>query len=308
MRSKQELERSIRAHRRAVLVVNTLSRRGHRVAGQAAELLQGRGLALTEVFLVKTPGDLAGVIKAAVAAGPELVVVGGGDGTVSRVAGALAYQDTVLGLLPLGTTNNFARNVGIPSDLPSAVEVIVNGKVADVDLGRAGDRLFTNVAGIGLSADVAAAVSPKVKHVLGRTAYTLSGAAELRRHQAFTADVQTETTSLRVRTRQLVVANGGFHGGTRIGDDVVLDDRKLGLFWLGNASRTRFIVDLGMFILAPGRISRGPRFLSCARVSISTDPALTVELDGELGPRTPISLSVAPEALKIMAPPSFRDT
>ncbi len=273
MRSKQELERSIRAHRRAVLVVNTLSRRGHRVAGQAAELLQGRGLALTEVFLVKTPGDLAGVIKAAVAAGPELVVVGGGDGTVSRVAGALAYQDTVLGLLPLGTTNNFARNVGIPSDLPSAVEVIVNGKVADVDLGRAGDRLFTNVAGIGLSADVAAAVSPKVKHVLGRTAYTLSGAAELRRHQAFTADVQTETTSLRVRTRQLVVANGGFHGGTRIGDDVVLDDRKLGLFWLGNASRTRFIVDLGMFILAPGRISRGPRFLSCARVSISTDPA-----------------------------------
>ena len=308
MRSKQELEQRIRAHRRAVLVVNMLSRRGQRAAGVAKDMLEARGLNLTEVFLVRTPEDLADVIKTAVAAAPELLVVGGGDGTVSRLAGQLAYQDTVLGLLPLGTTNNFARNVGIPLDLPSAVNALVNGKVADVDLGRAGDRFFTNVAGIGLSADVAAAVSPRLKHVLGRTAYTLSGAAELRRHQAFTADIQTDGATLRVRTRQLVVANGGFHGGTRIGDDVGVDDRKLGLFWLGNATRTRFLIDLGMFILAPGRISRGPRFLSGARVNISTDPALPVELDGELGPRTPLALSVAPEALKIMVPLSFRDT
>ena len=75
-------------------------------------------LATGSLFLEETP-DLAGVIKTAVAAGPELLVVGGGDGTASRVAGQLAYQDTVLGLLPLGTTNNFARSVGIPSDLPA---------------------------------------------------------------------------------------------------------------------------------------------------------------------------------------------
>ena len=105
-----------------------------------------------------------------------------------------------------------------------------------------------------------------------------------------------------------MVANGGFHGGTRIGAGVGIDNRMLGLFWLGNASRTRFLVDLGMFILAPGRISRGPRFLSCPRVNISTDPALQVGFDGELGPRTPLSLSVAPEAVKIMVRLTFRDT
>ncbi len=308
MRSKQELEQSIRTHRHAVLVINMLSRRGHRVAGLAKDLLEARGLNLTEVFLVSKPGDLADVIKSAVAAVPELLVVGGGDGTVSRLAGQLAYQDTVLAILPLGTTNNFARSVGIPPDLPDAVDTIVNGKVADVDLGRAGHRLFINVAGIGLSADVAAAVSPRLKGLLGRSAYTLSGAAQLRRNQAFTADIQADGVALQVRTRQLVVANGGFHGGTRIGDDVGIDDRKLGLFWLGDATRARFALDLSMFILAPGRVSRGPRFLSCARVNISTDPALPVEFDGELGATTPLRLSVAPEALKIMVPLSFRDT
>lgn len=308
MRTNQELEQSIRRHRRAVLVVNTLSRRGRRAASLAEQLLRARGLTLTDVVLLSSRPDVASVIENVLATAPDLLVVGGGDGTLSRVAGPLAYQDTVLGLLPLGTTNNFARNVGIPQDLAGAVEVIANGKVADVDLGRAGDRLFTNVAGIGLSATVATTVTPRLKRSLGRTAYTLSGAAALPRHQAFTADIEADGATLRVRTHQLVIANGGYHGGTRIGDDVTIDDRTLGLFWLGDTSRARFLVDLGLFILAPGRISYGPRFRSATRLTVHTEPALPVELDGEPGGTTPVELSVAAEALKILVPHSFDDT
>ena len=129
-------------------------------------------------------------VEQALAARPALLIVGSGDGTVSQIAGRMAYRDTVLGFLPFGTTNNFARSLGIPPGLDAAVDVIVNGKVADVDLGRAGSRYFANVAGIGLSADVAASVSPWLKRRLGRTAYLLAGIRKLLRHHAFAADIE----------------------------------------------------------------------------------------------------------------------
>ena len=85
---------------------------------------------------------------------PDLLVAGGGDGTISTAARLLAHRDIALGLLPLGTTNNFARTAGVPLGLDEAVATLTGGKVIDVDLGLAGDMPFTNHVGVGLSADV----------------------------------------------------------------------------------------------------------------------------------------------------------
>jgi diacylglycerol kinase-like protein len=102
------------------------------------------------------------VIQVAIARGNKLIVVGGGDGTLSAIVDYFAYQNVVVGLLPLGTGNSFARSLGIPLSLEGAIEGITNGKVVDIDLGKVDGDYFANVASIGFSAEVARKTSRRL--------------------------------------------------------------------------------------------------------------------------------------------------
>jgi diacylglycerol kinase (ATP) len=114
MRSKADLFAAIRRDRHGVLVVNTRSRRGRGHYEVARGLLSTAGFDLLACFGVDQPGQLAGALTAATALRPDLLIAGGGDGTISEAARHLAHRDIALGVLPLGTTNNFARTLGIP--------------------------------------------------------------------------------------------------------------------------------------------------------------------------------------------------
>jgi YegS/Rv2252/BmrU family lipid kinase len=303
MRSKQELEEQIRRERHAVLILNTASRRGKRSAARARSLLENAGLVFDLVLEVPDGRQLGAALTRALALDPVLVVAGGGDGTLSRCAAALAYRDTVLGILPLGTTNNFARSLGIPLDLPRAVEAITAGKVADVDLGVANGRYFANVAGLGLSARVAVETNSAMKRRLGRLAYVISGLRILARHKPFTARLTGASGSTRLTTHQLVIANGGYHGGTAI-SGAGIDDRRLSVFKIGTGHRAAFLLDLGTFMLSPVHPAAG---FSSAALTIETEKPVPIELDGEPAGVTPVRVEVAPEALKIMVLPGFED-
>lgn len=142
MKTKQTLEKDIRAAASAVLIVNTYSRRGERLFFRAIDQLTAQGITIAAAYPVRDPVRLPEVINEAISRGHQLVVVGGGDGTISSIVDSFAYQDVVLGLLPLGTGNSFARTLGIPLSLEGAVDVIAHGKVADVDLGKVGEDYF----------------------------------------------------------------------------------------------------------------------------------------------------------------------
>ncbi|MWK32618.1 hypothetical protein GEV43_00060 [Actinomadura sp. J1-007] len=135
MRSKPELQSAIRDGGRAVLLVNVRSRRGRRLYGTARRMLREAGLEFAQVFPVNDPSRLRELFADALALEPDLVVVGGGDGTVAEAVTHLAHRDVALGVLPLGTTNNFARSLELPLDLAGAVRTLRDGKVADVDVG-----------------------------------------------------------------------------------------------------------------------------------------------------------------------------
>ena len=174
MRTKQQLTDAIRQERRAALVVNAHSRRGRRLYDDARSRLIAVGFTLLGTYPVDRPGELQKAIADAVDLGPDLLVAGGGDGTISTAARMLAHRDIALGLLPLRTTNNFARTVGIRPDLDDAITILADGKVIDVDLGLAGDMPFTNHVGIGLSADVMLNAPRPLKRVTGRLAYPIT--------------------------------------------------------------------------------------------------------------------------------------
>ena len=237
MRSKDGLSAAIRQRRRAALVVNTRSRRGRRLYLAVITRLRAAGFDLLGSFPVRRPGELGASLTAAMNLRPDLLIVGGGDGSISEAARRLACLDMALGVLPLGTTNNFARSLGIPLNLAEATDVLVAGKVADVDLGRAGGTFFANLVSVGLSAYVAANVPHQLKRVAGRAAYPVTALAGLPRHRPFHARITVGDQTYTLDTHQLNIANGSFHAGRPITGDASADDRLLLVYPLGGPGR-----------------------------------------------------------------------
>ena len=310
MRSKTDLLRAIRRDRRAVLVINTRSRRGQRHYRSTHDQLTAAGFELLDCFGVDQPGQLTTTLTAAIARQPDLLIVGGGDGTISEAARNLAHRDMALGVLPLGTTNNFARTLGIPLTLTAAIAVLTDGKVADVDLGRAGDHLFANLVSLGVSAQVATHVPAGLKRLAGRAAYPLTALTRLPGHQPFQARITTRDGHIRqLGTHQLNIANGSFHAGIPITGDASADDRLLLAYALGADARRQLLVATLRHILTGRRrtLTDAP-FLATDALRLETDPPLPLDIDGEIRGRTPVRISIVPNALRVMVTPDFPDT
>jgi Diacylglycerol kinase catalytic domain len=173
VRSKQALQAAIRDGGRVVLVVNTRSRKGRCHSPRLPTRLAAAGLPVHAAYAIHDPAQLPDILTRALEPAPDLLLFGGGDGSLTAAAARLAHRDAALGVLPLGTTtNNFARSLGMPLNLAGAIAALAAGKVAEVDLAQAGPHLFANMASIGLSVQVAQAVPARLKRVLGRGAYT----------------------------------------------------------------------------------------------------------------------------------------
>ncbi|MFC0506328.1 diacylglycerol/lipid kinase family protein [Micromonospora costi] len=303
MRTKQALAEAIRRDRRAVLVVNAHSRRGRHLYERACALLAAAGFDLLANHPVERVEDLESTLAAAADLGPDLFITGGGDGTLSAAARLLAHRDMALGLLPLGTTNNFARTVGVPLRLDQAVDVLTEGTVVDVDLGLAGDTPFTNHVGIGLSADVMLTTPPRLKRVTGRVAYPLTALALLTRHRPLRATIRAAGAEHTYVTRQLYVANGGFHAGRPITADADADDRLLVAYPVGGPTRRGLLRDtVRNATTGHRRTLHEEPFLAVGELWLETDRPAPVEVDGELRGRTPIRVGLAANALRVMAP------
>jgi YegS/Rv2252/BmrU family lipid kinase len=315
VRTKAELERAIRSGGRAVLIINTRSRRGRRLFASARRRLAG-GVRLVAVFPVPDPVELGSVFRTALALRPDLIVVGGGDGTLKEAAGHLVHRDVALGVLPLGTTNNFARSLGLPLRLAGAAGVIRHGKVADVDAGLVGTaadavagEVFANMVSLGMSVAVAERAPAGLKRLIGRSAYALTALHRMPVHQPFRATVRTADNVFDFVTHQLNIANGAHHSGRLIARDAGPDDRRLAVYRLGDKSRHRLAGATLRHIFAGYRRSLDEAaFITTREVHVETDPPLPVDVDGEIRGRTPVTVTLLPNALRVLVPLEFRDT
>lgn len=308
MRTKQELGAAIRGRRRAVLVVNARSRRGRRLYAQAGARLADAGFTLLGAYPVDRPGELEASLAAAADLAPDLLVAGGGDGTIGAAARLLAHRDIALGLLPLGTTNNFARTIGVPLDLDAAVATLVGGTVIDVDLGIAGDLPFANHVGIGLSAEVMLAAPPRLKRIVGRVAYPVTALTLLPWHRPMRVTIRAAGAAREFTTHQVFVANGGFHAGRPITSDSNADDRLLVAYPVGGPARADLLAATARnAAVGHRRRLRDEPFLAVSELWVETDRPVPVEVDGEVRGRTPIRIGLDANALRVMAPPGTPD-
>ena len=293
--------------RHAAVVVNTGSRRGQAALAETGRLLTSAGLDSVRLLPVTSGSELRATMEAAVADGPDLLVVGGGDGTVSCAADLVSGTDVVLGVLPLGTANDFARTLEIPDDLPAAVANLLAGKVVDVDLGRVDGRAFLNVASMGLSVGVTERLTPGLKRRLGPLAYPVATLTAYRHHTPFSArlefpDGDGEPLELD-DLLQVAIGNGRHYGGgNAVSPTASIDDHRLDVYAIVRG-RLRDHVSIAR-LLRSGHLVEHERVhhVTTRRVRVVTDPPLPVNLDGEVSARTPATFEVERNALHVVVP------
>lgn len=299
---KAKLDHEIKQCRRAVLIVNTRSRRGARAYSEAKKLLTQAGVTLDAAYPIRHPERLSEVVQEEIVKGHKFIIVGGGDGTISSVIGRFAYTDVVFGLLPLGTANSFARTLGIPLDLAGAVDILVNGKVADVDLAKINDSYFANGSSIGMPAIVGRATPHQLKRWLGRGAYALVGASKFIRYQPFRCTISINDQETSCDAFDVRIANGRFQGGVMVASEANPDDGNITVHIL--EGRSKWVLPIEWARLTIG-VPFGPgdsKVLTASELTIDAVPKQHVAVDGEVITQTPIRVSIAREALLLMGP------
>ncbi len=286
--------------KRAVLVINTKSRKGLELFAQAQALLEARGIELIGAHAVPHPGELRATIRQVLEADPPMVIVGGGDGTLSSTVDDFVPHDAVFALLPLGTANSFARTLGIPMDLEGAIDVIATGERRRIDLGMIDKDYFANCAAIGMSPLIAETVPHNLKRYLGRIGYFGWAAYQFLRFRPFRLTIGNETLDA-VEVR---IANGAYHGGTELVEDAEVDSGEIIVqVVLGNA-RHRLAWSWAASILKLRGRERNVREFHGVELRISTDPPLPISIDGEVLAHTPVTAHVAPGIIEVAAPRS----
>ena len=294
----------------AAVLVNGASRRG--VAAYPAVLagLASAGVEVCRAELVD-PTDLVVAVTRAVDGGCTLLLVGGGDGTIGAVAGLLAEVPSgrrpVLGVLPLGTANDFARTLDLPAAVPAAITVLATGKVVDIDLGQANGLPFLNVASLGLSVGATHALRPALKRRLGPLAYPLAALVAYRQHIPFRARLEfpeSDHATLELADLLQVGVGNGRHygGGNTVAPDAGIDDSTLDVYAIG-AGRLRDHLSLTR-LLRDGSVVEHHRVqhLVTRSMVLTTDEPLEVNLDGEIATRTPVRFGVRRNAVEVVVP------
>lgn len=289
---------------RVAVVVNTASRSGARALPYLEQELGGHAGEVV-VHRAHGGGDLAAALDAALGGSPDLLVVGGGDGTVGCAAERVAHTGTALGVLPLGTANDFARTLGIPTAVPAAVRTLLDGQVVDVDLGRVDGRVYLNVASIGLSVAVTRRLTPGLKRRLGRFAYPVATLAAYRSHRPFAATLElADGTSLRLTDLLQVAVGNGRHygGGLTVSPTASIDDHLLDVYAV-ERGRLRDHVSVAR-VLRTGHLVEHERVhhLTARRLRLVTDEPQEVNLDGEIAATTPATFEVDRNALHVVVP------
>ena len=287
--------------KQAILVVNAGSRRGAELFAEARDKLTAAGVELLEAKKCKTAKSMETAVKQALKKAP-MVIVGGGDGSLSSFVDYFIGKDVVFAFLPLGTANSFARTMGVPLDLDGAVDVIANGEAREIDVGCINGDYFLNAAAMGLAPKVAESVPHGLKRKLGRLGYLLWAGWSAANFRAFRVKLEDGKRIVRMWATEVRIANGRYHGGIELIENADLKSGEI----VVQVVTGRSIAKLGWSYFASAVKLRSRhqtvREFVASEFTLSTRPKLKVSIDGEIGRETPLKISALPDGVTIAAP------
>ncbi|HEX2762276.1 MAG TPA: diacylglycerol kinase family protein [Allosphingosinicella sp.] len=286
----------------AVLVVNAHSRKGRELFEEAAAKLRDAGVTLSAAHALRDPGRLVPTVRDAVAAGAPMVIVGGGDGSLSSAVDALVGKACVLAILPLGTANSFARTLGIPLDLDGAVATIAGGRRRRVDLGVLDGDHFANCAAMGLAPIIGATVPHGLKRWLGRLGYLVWACWSLVRFRPFRLTIEDGEGVHTVWATEVRIANGSFQGGVELIEEASVSSGRILVQVVTGRGTGRLLWDWGAkFFRLPARDAATEEF-SGKRIRLDARPRQRISVDGEVTGWTPAVAEIAAGAIEVAVP------
>lgn len=293
---------------RARVILNPSSGR-ERAADHVEALTAGLRTQYDEVELSITTGDGDAERAAALAVADDCAAlfVAGGDGTLNEAVNGLAAVGALdrmtIGVIPLGTGNDFAAALGIPSEVDAALEVLLRGRQILVDLGQVNGRVFVNTSGGGFIAEVSVAVTTQLKSIAGRLAYLIGGAQALIDFEPVGAMVTvTGASPLKHRLYAFAVCNSRLIGGGRlIAPDAIIDDGRLDVCLIEEMSALEFVALARK--VAEGDHVNDPRvsYLQAPSLEITLDRVVKVNTDGEVFEGQRFEYRVLPKAARFLA-------
>ena len=250
------------------------------------------------------PGHASALAKEAIGEGFDVIVAVGGDGTLRETAMSVAHTDRVLGFLPCGSGNDYARPLGIPTELLPALEILLHGENRVVDAGEANGNLFFNVAGFGFDVDVLD-YTEQFKHKLknGQLAYRLGClkvvlGLKLRKSTLTFPDGTIERNVL------MAAAGVGTHfgSGMMVLPESDMSDGLLDVCIAHDVTRLKLLKLLPKFIKGKHLQESCITYRRTTEFSVVCDPVSRIEVDGERMDGTPVTFRVLPGALTVRAP------
>lgn len=283
----------------------------------------------------KLPGEATELARNGAREGAGIVIAAGGDGTVGEVANGLLHTDVALGVLPVGTTNSWALQMGIPALHPflpaasvvkivtdleqriarpvpanyyrkvllDAAKVLVEGRTIAVDMGEVSGRYFLMWAGIGLDATVLGSIPAKGKKLFGSWAYLAAALETFGRYASRDVRLSLDKSVIEVNTPLIVVSNIQLYGGMMpLGAKARINDGKLDVCIFKGEGFFTFVQHALKILSHQHLRDTKIEYHQSGKIFIESDDALPVHVDGDPFAKTPVTIRCVPSALKVIVP------
>ena len=288
--------------KRVLLLHNAKARQGGRVLGPVRGRLEAGGFSVTVEPFENLPEIARDIAR--LQASSDMVIVCGGDGSISAAALAVMGSGLPLGIIPAGTANDLARTLSIPLDFAAAADLIVAGHTKRIDVGMVNGHAFFNVASIGLSSELAQKLDPEIKKRFGRLGYAVAALRILSSARRFRARIIEKGSGTRVKTYQIAVGNGRLYGGGNVvAETAAIDDGRLDLYSLEMPNLWKSALMVRAFRTGTHGAWKEVRTAQCVEFDIETRHPMPVNTDGEIVTSTPAHFRVLPAAVSVFAPP-----
>lgn len=293
----------------AVVIINPLSGRGRQPSNVDAQAALARAVLAAHGFEARIrpttkSGDARAYARDAVDAHCDLVVVWGGDGTVNEAASALVHTPVPLAIVPSGSGNGLAADLGVAFNAHGALTLAATGRTLAIDAGTVDDHFFFNIAGIGVDAVIAAQFAKRPKHRRGFVGYLQLSSAELMRYRCQTYTLTTDDGIVEHRAMLIALANGRQYGNRLlIAPGARLDDGQLEIVVVEELSLLGIAWRLPSLFRGTLRPGRGVSMRAASKLRIASAAPIPYHVDGEprLGGQT-LVVSTHPRALHVRAP------